>query len=291
MSERSQKALSEFISEAQENVDALGRDLLRLDQGGEEADPELLNAVFRAAHTLKGLSSMFGVERMARLAHALEDMLDDVRMGRRALEPEVVDLLLEAPEVFGRILAEESEGRPKESTEEAARLAERLRSHGPLAAASAGDPLDALDLPASVRSVLTEYEEHRLRANAQKGMTFQRVKVSYSLEAFDRELGALNARLKKHGEVVSTLPSPDASDPQGIAFELLYATREPAATVLREAGPGAAVELVQARGGGPRPKAAAPPASPPSPEAPGASPGKEPEKAPAPDPAGHVGRW
>ena len=130
MSERSQKATSEFVSEAQENIDALGRDLLRLDRGGGEPDPDLLNAVFRAAHTLKGLSSMFGVERMARLAHALEDMLDDVRMGRRTLDAAGVDLLLEAPEVFGRILAEESEGRPPETTEAAARLAERLRARG-----------------------------------------------------------------------------------------------------------------------------------------------------------------
>src|SRR5512138_2905002 len=109
MPEHSPKATSEFVSEAQENIDALGRDLLRLDRGGEDPDPELLNQVFRAAHTLKGLSSMFGVERMSKLAHALEDALDDVRMGRRALEAETVDLLLEAPELFSRIIAEESE--------------------------------------------------------------------------------------------------------------------------------------------------------------------------------------
>src|SRR5512140_1819126 len=128
MSERSQKATSEFVSEAQENIDALGRDLLRLDRGGEDPDPDLLNAVFRAAHTLKGLSSMFGVERMARLAHALEDGLDDVRMGRRSLDPGTLDRLLETPELFSRIIAEESAGQPPETAEAAARLAERLRA-------------------------------------------------------------------------------------------------------------------------------------------------------------------
>src|SRR5512140_2144043 len=127
MTERSQKATSEFVSEAQENIDALGRDLLRLDRGGDEGEPDLVNAVFRAAHTLKGLSSMFGVERMARLAHALEDLLDDVRMGRQPLDRPALDSLLEAPEVFSRIIAEESEGRPPETAEVAARLAEQLR--------------------------------------------------------------------------------------------------------------------------------------------------------------------
>jgi two-component system chemotaxis sensor kinase CheA len=261
MADHSQKATSEFVSEAQENIDALGRDLLRLDRGGEDPDPDLLNAVFRAAHTLKGLSSMFGVERMTRLAHALEDGLDDIRMGRRALDASTLDLLLEAPELFSRIIAEESEGRAPETAEAAVRLSERLRS-APGPQKASGDALDALDLPAAVRQVLTEYEEHRLRANLQKGIGLLRVRVSFPLEAFDRELSELNARLKKHGEVVSTLPAPGSQDPNAIAFELLYASREAVAVVLHAAGQGAAVEPVPRKGAGPSP---APPAASPPP--------------------------
>ncbi|HYD42685.1 MAG TPA: Hpt domain-containing protein, partial [Anaeromyxobacter sp.] len=286
MSEHSPKATSEFVSEAQENIDALGRDLLRLDHGGEDPDPELLNQVFRAAHTLKGLSSMFGVERMSKLAHALEDQLDDVRMGRRPLDPETVDLLLEAPELFARIIAEESEGRPPETAEAAARLAERLRG-GARGGKPAGDPLDALDLPAAVRGVLTEYEEHRLRANVQKGVALLRVKVSFPLEAFDRELSELNARLKKHGEVVSTLPAAEARDPQSIGFELLYASREPEAVVQLAAGQGSAVERVPLRAGPPPAGASAPataaPARQPAPEKPAAA--APPPAAAAPPPS------
>src|SRR5512140_3456322 len=127
MADRTQKALAEFVSEAQETIDALGRDVMRLESGGEEPDPDAVNAVFRAAHSLKGLSSMFGVERMARLAHALEDVLDDVRMGRRGLDRAATDLLLEAPEVFSRIVAEEAEGQPPRTADAAARLTDRLR--------------------------------------------------------------------------------------------------------------------------------------------------------------------
>src|SRR5512136_1336166 len=110
MADRSHKALSDFVSEAQETIDALGKDLMRLEGRGSEPDPDVLNAVFRGAHSLKGLSSMFGVERMARLAHALEDLLDDVRMGRRPLDRAAMDLLLETPEVFSRIISVESAG-------------------------------------------------------------------------------------------------------------------------------------------------------------------------------------
>src|SRR5512135_3455799 len=170
MADRTQKALAEFVSEAQENIDALGRDVMRLDAAGADADPDVLNAVFRAAHTLKGLSSMFGVERMARLAHALEDVLDDVRMGRRALDRDTADLLLEAPEVLSRIIAEEAAGEPPRTADAAARLSDRLRASTRARAAPAADPVAALGLGPDVRGVLTEYEEHRLRTCVEKGL-------------------------------------------------------------------------------------------------------------------------
>ncbi len=245
MPDKSQKALTEFVSEAQETIDLLGRELMHLEAGpGDEPAPDVLNAVFRAAHSLKGLSSMFGVERMARLAHALEDLLDDVRMGRRRLDRPAVDLLLEAPEVFSRIIAEEAAGEAPRTTDAAARLADRLRAHEAPRLPAAEDPLDGVALGPEVRGVLTEYEEHRLRANVSKGLALFRVRVSYDLATFDRELSALSGRLKRIGEVVSTLPSSDGRDPQAIAFELLFAAKEGRAAVQREAGPAAIVEAV-----------------------------------------------
>ena len=274
MADRTQKALAEFVSEAQETIDALGRDVMRLESAGEDPDPDLLNAVFRAAHTLKGLSSMFGVERMARLAHALEDVLDDVRMGRRAIDRETADLLLEAPEVLSRIIAEESAGEPPRTADAAARLTDRLRASGRSRAAPAADPLDAFRLGPEVRSVLTEYEEHRLRACVEKGLGLFRVKVSFDLATFDRDLAALSARLKPVGEVVSTLPSSDARDPQAIAFELLFASKDRADAIRRQAGPGAQVEPVA--------RVAAPPAAAvPAPAAPAV--GTRPNVSPPPE--------
>src|SRR6266568_3227759 len=222
--DRTPKAVAEFVSEAQETIDLLGRELMHLEGG--DPPPDAVNAVFRAAHSLKGLAAMFGVERMSRLAHALEDLLDDARMGRRRLERSALDLLLEVPEVLSRIIAEESAGEAPRTTDAAARLTDRLRAREAPLAAEEGDPLDAVDLPREVRSVLTEYEEHRLRANVQKGVGLFRVRVSYDLASFDQELSALSARLKRIGEVVSTLPASDGRDPSAIAFALLVASQE-----------------------------------------------------------------
>src|SRR5579863_2297138 len=103
------KARDEFLSEAQELVDGLGRDLLSLDEGlkKDQVDPELINEVFRGVHTLKGLSGLFGATRMAGLSHELEDLLDDLRLGRTDLTVSVLDLLFQAVSLYARILAEE----------------------------------------------------------------------------------------------------------------------------------------------------------------------------------------
>jgi two-component system chemotaxis sensor kinase CheA len=244
MADRSQKALTDFVSEAQETIDALAKGLMRLAGAGPEPDPAVLNSVFRAAHSLKGLASMFSVERLSRLAHALEDALDDLRMGWRPLEPGVLDLLLEAPEVFSRIISEEASGSPHASHDAAARLTERLRAEERDRVAPGDDPLAAVALGPEVRKLLTEYEEHRLSSAVRKGMALYRVRVAFELTAFDEELSALSARLKELGEVVSTLPSADMKDPSTIAFELLLATSAPRASVVTEAGPHAAVEPV-----------------------------------------------
>lgn len=248
MADRSQRALADFVSEAQEAIDALGRGAMQLDPGqGEEPSPEVMNAVFRAAHSLKGLASMFGVERMARIAHALEDLLDDVRMGRRRLDRPAADVLLEVPEVLSRIIAEESTGEPPRTAAAAAQLAERLRAPRPAAGAPAADALDALALAPELRGLLTEYEEHRLRSNVERGQGVLRVRVSYPLASFDRDLEAISRRLKEIGEVVSTLPSSDARDPQAIAFELLVASGEGPEAVAQRAGPGAEIVPVRRR--------------------------------------------
>jgi len=252
----SQKALAEFISEAQETIDALDEDLVRLEdtRHGQEADPDTLNAVFRAAHSLKGLSAMFGVDRMTRLAHALEDRLDDVRMGRRPLDAATLDLLLSAPALFGKIIGEEAAQKPPDTAEAADELAAKLRGPGEAGAAAAMDPLTEIGLDDAVRAVLTEYEEHRLRANLNKGVHLYRVRVAFDLASFDTGLDELKKRLKPTGEVISTLPASDVSDPNAISFDVLFGSAQGLDHARAAAGPAAVVDEIPRRRQGAAPR-------------------------------------
>jgi len=278
---RSEKALAEFVSEAQEIIDALGREMLHLESArrGAEADPQVLNAVFRGAHTLKGLASMAGVERMARLAHALEDLLDDVRMGRRPLDEATLDLLLESPEVFARIIGEEAEGAEVVTAGAAESLASRLRGAAPAPAAPAVD-LASYDFGGEVLGVLTEYEEHRLKANVGKGLGLFRVRAAFPLETFERGLSAVQEALRPLGEVISTLPAPGDADPGTISFDLLFGSRYAVSEIQGAVGSSAAVAEVPRRATESEPAPApghAPPAPPPEPPVAALPPAETPE--------------
>lgn len=109
-----EKAMGEFLSEAQEIVESLNRDILQLDDNikRDKKDPDLINNIFRSAHSLKGISGMFGVKKMADIAHDLENLLDSLRMGKVTISADVIDVLFEAVEVFNQLIAE-SGGGPK----------------------------------------------------------------------------------------------------------------------------------------------------------------------------------
>src|ERR1700761_6563648 len=130
------KARDEFLSEAQELVDGLGRDLMHLDGALKQGrlDAELINDTFRGVHTLKGLAGLFGATRMAGLSHELEDGLDDLRLGRPDVSPGVLDRLFQAVSLYGRILAAEG----GEGTDPGAEVEQLLVALGELSQRRAG---------------------------------------------------------------------------------------------------------------------------------------------------------
>lgn len=218
------RALSEFVAEANEVLETLAHDLAVLDaQRGRDPEPDLLNAVFRAAHSLKGLSAMFGQEKIAGLAHHLEDVLDALRLGKVQNSDALVDTLLEGVDVL-TLMLREAAGDPAnaDTNPRAAALADhfaRLASGGQ---ATSADVLDEVGIDPAIRAVFTEYEEHRLRENVKKGVTLWKVRAVFSLEDFDTRLAALNTTLKPLGEVISTLPSSQPGDDASIAFDLIF---------------------------------------------------------------------
>lgn len=86
--------LALFVGESTEHLDALARELVRLEEGGADRTAAL-DAAFRHAHSVKGMAASMGFEATAQLAHRLEDIIDAGRADLRLLDKPTVDLLLE----------------------------------------------------------------------------------------------------------------------------------------------------------------------------------------------------
>lgn len=91
-----------FLEECQERLAGLAEKLVELERAAD--DPELLRALFRDLHTLKGSSAFVGLKRMTRVAHAAEDIVGNVRDGKRSIDRELIDSLLAAVDVLGAIV-------------------------------------------------------------------------------------------------------------------------------------------------------------------------------------------
>src|ERR1700722_5401662 len=262
------KARDEFLSEAQELVDGLGRDLLHLDEGLKKGrlDAELINDIFRAVHTLKGLSGLFGATRMAGLSHELEDVLDDLRLGRIELTSAVLDLLFQAVALYGRILASEG-GETPDPASEVEQLLVALGQFSHRRAGGGAGVVSQYELDPGLLGVLTEYEEHRLRTNIQQGQGLYRIRVRFSLATIDSALDDLKAKARPHGEIITYLPTGTGADIDTIELEILMASRA-SVELLRTSitGPDVTIEEVRRRAG-PSGLPGIPTPSPPEPEA------------------------
>ncbi|MGC3874981.1 chemotaxis protein CheA [Halomonas sp. GXIMD04776] len=87
-----------FFEEAEELLGDMERLLLELDV--DEPDPEELNAIFRAAHSIKGGAGTFGFLVLQETTHILENLLDHTRRGELALRRDIVDTFLEAKDML-----------------------------------------------------------------------------------------------------------------------------------------------------------------------------------------------
>ena len=91
-----------FFEESFEALDAMEAALLKLDIGSPE--PELINTIFRVAHSIKGGSATFGFSEIASFTHSLETLLDELRSGTMPVSVALSDLLLKSVDVLRAML-------------------------------------------------------------------------------------------------------------------------------------------------------------------------------------------
>ena len=134
------EALPAFISEAHEQIERLEQLLLELEDAPDDRD--LLDALFRCAHTVKGSAGIFGLDAVVAFTHHVETLLDRVRAGQVALTPALSTLLLQCNDQMRRLIADAQHPEDEDADAQARRgaLVARLQAAcamaGPAAAAT-----------------------------------------------------------------------------------------------------------------------------------------------------------
>jgi len=120
----SDEYLTAFIRESEENITDLNNSLLALESDPE--NEEAMDAIFRTAHTLKGNFGAMGYTDASSLAHAIEDLLDEIRQGRMSVTADRMDLVFDGVDRIEGVLSEiEANG---ESTIDPTSTVERIRT-------------------------------------------------------------------------------------------------------------------------------------------------------------------
>ena len=101
--------LSLFVSEATEHLDALGKELVRLEGG---VTGEAIDSLFRHAHSVKGMAGSMGFEATTSLGHRLEDLLDRVRSAPNRFDRAIADLVLQAVDALSSHVKAAAAGAP-----------------------------------------------------------------------------------------------------------------------------------------------------------------------------------
>ncbi len=216
------QAIDDFLAEAEELLEKLNQDLAVLGDGAEtgQASPDLVNGIFRDAHSIKGLAGMFGFADVADLSHHLENLLDHLRLGKVALDHNLVDCLFDTLEGVSGLVSGKADN-PDYTIDISPYVTriEHLLTGQPVEQFSAAE----LNIDPTLLDVLTEYEEHRLQDNLKQGKNLLLIKIAFPLMSFDTELAALTEAIKLNGEVISTLPG-NNDNPEMLAFRILCAT-------------------------------------------------------------------
>jgi two-component system, chemotaxis family, sensor kinase CheA len=226
-----------FFQECEEQLAALESGLLDI-QGGN-SEPEVINSVFRAVHSIKGGAGAFDLEDLVRFAHIFETALDNLRSGRVAADAPVVEVLLRAADMLTDLVAAARGGTPADLRRSGA-LAEELAGLG-------GDPVDTAapsddDAEISFTVLRLDLPDASAAVPAPTAPAMRRYVIRFrphaALYAKANEAGLILRELRRLGTAEiqldpSALPPFEDLDPEGayLAWTIRLASEQNAAGV------------------------------------------------------------
>lgn len=218
--------LSAYLAEVDDQLQTANARLLEIDKAARnrETHPRAVRDLFRALHTMKGLSAMVGVEPAVAIAHRMEAILRSADTSGGQLAPETVDTLLTATRALERCVHELSEGKVPAAAPKS--LLDLLDRFEPTLPPIDGRPGHELYLEPAIASKLASFEMEMLVHGARDGRRAIRADFSPSPQKAERgfSITSVRERVSSLAEIVKVIPVavPQSDEaPGALSFALL----------------------------------------------------------------------
>lgn len=230
-----------FLDEAEEQLQILDESIIVLEHDKENMD--LLNKIFRAAHTLKGSSASMGFDNIARLTHAMESVLDRLRHRDLAVTTEIANLLLESLDNLRLLINNVAGG--GEGDLDVSQLIGKLKQVAQGKAIEVSEPTSPKTEPVQPEKtqqgtaqvtappfVLDDVETNVIQAALIKGFNVWHIVVKLVSDCLMKAARAYIVfnNLRDVGEVVKTIPSTQEIEEEKFdnTFEIFLVSKEDA---------------------------------------------------------------
>jgi len=215
-----------FLDESHEHLQSLNDGLLNIEENGEDKD--VVNEIFRNAHTLKGMSATMGYNKIAELTHEMEDVLDLIRNDKLNINEDILDTLFKCLDSLEQMINSVGDGE-SEDVVDVSDLVAKLSSISkgtPAPAPAAAAPAAAA--PTGPSFALSDVDIDVLKKAKESGLQGIHVKVTLAetcLLKSARSYMVMNA-LDELGDVIKSVPSAEDLEQEKFdrSFEILLVT-------------------------------------------------------------------
>ena len=282
--------LGAFLDETDDNVQRLDDLLLALEKN--MVDMDVINEIFRAAHTLKGMAGTMGFTNMMGLTHAMEDRLDAARKGTRPLTEADMNRLFQGLDTLQE-MADAIRGGGNDAHIDVSQMVHDLRNEGPAPAPAAAPAPAQAAAPAETGGTMVSSQdaEWAKKANEQ-GANAYNVHVTLSQSCLLKAARAYMVvnRLEEMGEIFRAEPPTDALEKEEFEFDFNVYVATPASAeevkaTIEKIGDVQSAEVVEVKADSSAPAASAPAPAPAPAPAQAAAPAPAPAQSEAPAPA------
>lgn len=231
--------LGVFLDESREHIESLYEQLLNLEKNPDEK--EIIDEIFRSAHTLKGMSATMGFNDLSNLTHKLENVFDAIKQEKVFAEPSMIDVMFEAVDMLNEMVEDIASG--GDGAKDVTEIVEHLKGivhPGESNAREAKDEKQAASEKEGSKSEVScslkwidsvdEYELTILRESVDQGFFNYEIQVTIHENCLLKgaRVFMVFELLEKMGEIVKADPPVEELEEEKFeqSFTLLYVSKE-----------------------------------------------------------------